>query len=486
MNPSPDDVLNEWLKGEELAEAMVPMVGSLYRDRDIVVSIYGRPLVRQSATSILKAHRYARQITNSELPIAKSHAMLSALAMRPLDSARVDLGKLTTGYVGAENDSDGDGGEQTIDEYLDQVLAPISSGSGRLLSEPTDVVLYGFGRIGRLLARILIERTGSGAKLRLRGIVLRPGGPEDAEKRASLLRRDSVHGPFTGTIRADNDKSQIIANGNPIQLIYANSPADVDYTAHGISNAIVIDNTGIWRDEAGLGQHLQAPGVQRVLLTAPGKGAIKNIIYGVNDGEITEDDRALSAASCTTNAIVPVLKAMHDEYEVVSGHLETVHAYTNDQNLTDNFHSKARRGRSAPLNLVITETGAATAVAKALPELAGRLTGNAIRVPTPNVSLAILNLELGREGGRDQINAYLRRLSVDSPLRDQIDFTSSEEIVSSDLIGSDRAGIVDSKATIVNGSRCVLYVWYDNEAGYSYQVVRVVQDLAGLNYPSVP
>ncbi|MCL4114064.1 UNVERIFIED_CONTAM: hypothetical protein GTU68_043582 [Idotea baltica] len=458
---------------------MVPMIGSLYRDRDIVVSIYGRPLVRQSATSILKAHRYARQITNSELPVADSHAVLSAMATRPLDSARVDLGKLTTGF--AQN-SDG----QSIDEYLDQVLAPISSGSGRLLKEPTDVVLYGFGRIGRLLARILIERTGSGAKLRLRGIVLRPGGPEDAEKRASLLRRDSVHGPFTGTIKADNDKSQIIANGNPIQLIYANSPSEVDYTSYGITNAIVIDNTGIWRDEEGLGRHLQAPGVQRVLLTAPGKGSIKNIIYGVNDGEITEGDRALSAASCTTNAIVPVLKAMHDEYEVVSGHLETVHAYTNDQNLTDNFHKKARRGRSAPLNLVITETGAATAVAKALPELAGRLTGNAIRVPTPNVSLAILNLELGTAADRDTINAYLRRLSVDSPLRDQLDFTSSDEIVSSDLVGSDRAGVVDSKATIVNGSRCVLYVWYDNEAGYSYQVVRIVQDLAGLTYPSVP
>jgi len=248
----------------------------------------------------------------------------------------------------------------------------------------------------------------------------------------------------------------------------------------------VVDNTGIWRDEEGLGQHLAAKGVKRVLLTAPGKGAIKNIIYGVNDGEITESDRALSAASCTTNAIVPVLKAMHDEYEVISGHLETVHAYTNDQNLTDNYHNKARRGRSAPLNLVITETGAATAVAKALPELAGRLTGNAIRVPTPNVSLAILNLELGTAADRDTINDYLRRLSVDSALRDQLDYTSSEEIVSSDLVGSDRAGIVDSKATIVNGSRCVLYVWYDNEAGYSYQVVRIVQELAGLTYPSVP
>ena len=479
MNQSSDQVLNSWIQGEELAEAMVPMIGSLYRERDIVASIYGRPLVRQSSTNIVKAHRYARQVIDRELPIAESYAVLSAIATRPLDSARVDLGKLTTGFA-----QDGNG--RSIDEYLDEVLAPISSGSGRLLSEPTDVVLYGFGRIGRLLARILIERTGSGEKLRLRGIVLRPGDAGDAEKRASLLRRDSVHGPFTGTIKADSEKSQIIANGNAIQLIYAKSPSEVDYTAYGIDNAIVVDNTGIWRDEEGLGQHLAAKGVKRVLLTAPGKGAIKNIIYGVNDGEITESDRALSAASCTTNAIVPVLKAMHDEYEVISGHLETVHAYTNDQNLTDNYHNKARRGRSAPLNLVITETGAATAVAKALPELAGRLTGNAIRVPTPNVSLAILNLELGTAADRDTINDYLRRLSVDSTLRDQLDYTSSEEIVSSDLVGSDRAGIVDSKATIVNGSRCVLYVWYDNEAGYSYQVVRIVQELAGLTYPSVP
>ena len=454
------------------------MVGSLYRERDVVTSIYGRSLVRQSSTSILKAHRYARQVVDRELPVAETYALLSEIVSRPLDSARVDLGKLTTSFA----ESDG----PDVAAFVDDALASITSGSGRLLSEPTDVVLYGFGRIGRLLARILIDRTGSGEKLRLRAIVLRPGGPNDASKRASLLRRDSVHGAFTGTIKADDEKSQIIANGNPIQLIYASAPAEVDYTAYGIDNAIVIDNTGIWRDEEGLGQHLKAKGARQVLLTAPGKGSIKNIIYGVNDDQIDEADRAISAASCTTNAIVPVLKAMHDRYEVRSGHLETVHAYTNDQNLTDNFHKKARRGRSAPLNLVITETGAATAVAKALPELAGRLTGNAIRVPTPNVSLAILNLDLGQAADRDDVNAYLRGLSVDSALRDQIDFTSSEEIVSSDLVGSDRAGIVDSKATIVNGHRCVLYVWYDNEAGYSFQVVRIVQDLAGLRYPSVP
>lgn len=479
MSASSDAALGAWHESEALAESMVPLVGSLYRDRDVVVSVYGRSLVRASATAIIKAHRYARQVSGRELPLAESFAMLESLAQRPLDSCRINLGALTDAYVEHAD-------AQTVDEYLDGALESVLSGSGRMLSEPTDVVLYGFGRIGRLLARILIERTGSGAKLRLRAIVLRPGGEGDAEKRASLLRRDSVHGPFTGTIKVDAEANQIIANGNPIQLIYANAPAEVDYEHHGISNAIVVDNTGIWRDEAGLGQHLQAEGVERVLLTAPGKGAIKNIIFGVNDAEIEDSDRALSAASCTTNAIVPVLKAMHDKYEVVSGHLETVHAYTNDQNLTDNFHKKARRGRSAPLNLVITETGAATAVAKALPELDGRLTGNAIRVPTPNVSLAILNLDLGTAADRDDVHQYLRGLSVNSPLRDQIDFTSSQEIVSSDLVGSDRAGVVDSHATIVNGNRCVLYVWYDNEAGYSYQVVRIVQQLAGLTYPAVP
>ena len=479
MTTQDSELLERWHEAEAHAEEMVPLVGSLYRDRDVVVSIYGRPLVRSSAIEILKAHRYARQVIDRELPLSESIEVLRAAAALPLDSARLDLGRLTTGFHA-------EGQDASLEDYLASALEPALSGSGRLLDEPTDVVLYGFGRIGRLLARILIERTGSGAKLRLRGIVLRPGGAGDVDKRASLLRRDSVHGPFTGTIRVDHEKNQIIANGNPIQLIYANGPEDVDYTEYGIDNAIVVDNTGIWRDEEGLGRHLQSTGVSKVLLTAPGKGAIKNIIYGVNDEQINPDDAILSAASCTTNAIVPVLKVMHDKYEVVTGHLETVHAYTNDQNLTDNFHKKARRGRSAPLNLVITETGAATAVAKALPELDGRLTGNAIRVPTPNVSLAILNLELGSEANPDEIHEYLRSLSVNSPLRDQIDFTTSEELVSSDVVGSDRAGVVDSKATIVNGRRCVLYVWYDNEAGYSYQVVRIVQDLAGLRYPTVP
>ena len=160
---------------------------------------------------------------------------------------------------------------------------------------------------------------------------------------------------------------------------------------------IVLDNTGVWRDRAGMSRHLEGKGVSKVILTAPGKGDIPYIVYGVNHSAVVEDERLLSAASCTTNAIVPVLKAMNDRFGIEHGHVETIHSYTNDQNLTDNFHKKERRGRSAPLNMVITETGAASAVAKALPELKGRITGNAIRVPTPNVSLAILILTLGKE-----------------------------------------------------------------------------------------
>jgi len=479
MNESTPATFDQWRANESMAEAMVPLLGRLYRDRDVVLKIYGQTITGESVVRILKAHRFARQVTGSELSPASTLPLLEAMATMDLDSARVDIGKLASDWTSNATD-------MAAADFLADRLSTIMTGAGRMLTQPTDVVLYGFGRIGRLLARILISKTGSGEKLRLRAIVLRPGKPNDLAKRASLLRRDSIHGPFDGTITIDQDKDQIIANGNPIQLIYAKSPSDVDYTAHGISNAIVVDNTGMWRDRDGLSEHLKSEGVTKVLLTAPGKGDVKNIIFGVNDGDIDAEDNVLSAASCTTNAIVPALKAINDRFGIVNGHLETVHAYTNDQNLTDNYHSKERRGRSAPLNMVITTTGAATAVAKALPELDGKLTGNAIRVPTPNVSLAILNLNLETDVNKEQVNTFLRKTSLDGPLRNQIDYTSSTEIVSSDLVGTDRAGVVDGSATITDGKRCILYVWYDNEAGYSYQVIRVVQSLAGLRYPMVP
>ncbi|ATC95152.1 glyceraldehyde-3-phosphate dehydrogenase [Pseudoalteromonas tunicata] len=468
-----------WQERQDYAESMQPIIGKLYRNAGIEIAIYGRPLVSASTIDIIKAHKTVAQFEESKLRLRESYPFLEAISKMQLASARIDLGKLAYGFI-YKNAGEG----RSIEEYLNDELAEIINKDDQ--SKPRDVVLYGFGRIGRLLARLLIERGGSHADLRLRAIVVRGGKDGDLEKRASLLRRDSIHGPFNGSITVDHERNAIKANGAYIQVIYANSPAEIDYTAYGIDDALIVDNTGIWSDEAGLSQHLQSKGAAKVLLTAPAKGDIKNIVYGVNNGTIGKEDKIVSAASCTTNAITPVLKAINDKYGIANGHVETVHSYTNDQNLIDNYHKSERRGRSAALNMVITSTGAAKAVAKALPELAGKLTGNAIRVPTPNVSMAIINLNLNSSTNREELNQFLRDTALYSDLRDQIDYTASTEIVSSDLVGSRYAGVVDSQATIVEDNRAILYVWYDNEFGYSCQVVRVMRDMAEVIHPSLP
>ena len=480
--PSLDDYFPDWKQREELAEKMIPIIGRLYR-KNVVTYCYGRALYNQSVTQLMKTHRYVRQVARNELSEFESFPILEAMAELDLGPSHIDVGKLATQYMAATED----GSDETPRAFVERTCSQVIGRHVPPLEQPQDVVLYGFGRIGRLLTRLLVEKTGSGAQLRLRAVVVRPSGKkDDLVKRASLLRRDSVHGAFGGTLRIDEENQCLIANGNVIRFIYASDPSTVDYTAYGIENAIIIDNTGAWRDEAGLARHLEARGAGKVVLTAPGKGSIKNIVSGINHADMNDDDRIIAAASCTTNAIVPVLKAMNDEYGITHGHLETVHAYTNDQNLIDNFHSKNRRGRSAPLNMVITETGASTAVVKLLPELAGKLTGNAIRVPTPNVSLAICNLTLDRESSVEEVNDYLRHMALNSALQRQIDFTSSPEVVSSDFVGNRHACIVDGEATLVDSNRVVLYAWYDNEYGYSCQVVRVVQKLAGIRYPLIP
>ncbi|MBZ5755742.1 glyceraldehyde-3-phosphate dehydrogenase [Pseudomonas sp. S5(2021)] len=482
MTQKPDQCLGEWIDREALAEAMIPLIGQLYRNNNVVTSIYGRGLINRSVIEILKAHRFARHrlADETELSVHDSFQVLKTMSEMNLGAASIDLGKMIAKY---KDKGEGRGLEQFVRDELSAVADKRHAAAGH---KGTDVVLYGFGRIGRLLARILIEKTGGGDGLRLRAIVVRKGAENDLMKRASLLRRDSVHGPFNGTITIDEASNTISANGNLIQVIYSNDPSSVDYTQYGIENALLVDNTGKWRDAEGLSQHLKCSGVARVVLTAPGKGELKNIVHGINHGEITADDKIISAASCTTNAIVPVLKAVNDQYGIVNGHVETVHSYTNDQNLIDNFHKGSRRGRSAPLNMVITETGAATAAAKALPVLKGKLTGNAIRVPTPNVSMAILNLNLEKATSRDEINEYLRQVAMHSELHKQIDFVNSPEVVSTDFVGSRHAGVVDAEATICSDNRVVLYVWYDNEFGYSCQVVRVMEEMAGVNPPAFP
>ncbi|MFJ5816015.1 glyceraldehyde-3-phosphate dehydrogenase [Streptomyces sp. NPDC093108] len=476
-----DDSFTSWKNREEIAESMIPVIGKLHRERDVTILLHSRSLVNKSVVSILKTHRFARQIAGEELSVTDTLPFLQALTTLDLGPSQIDIGMLAATYAADERGL-------SVAEFTAEAVAGATGANKIERGDGRDVVLYGFGRIGRLVARLLIEKAGSGNGLRLRAIVVRQSGGravEDLVKRASLLRRDSIHGQFQGTITVDEAENTIVANGNEIKVIYANDPSEVDYTAYGIKDAILIDNTGKWRDREGLSQHLR-PGIDKVVLTAPGKGDVPNIVHGVNHDTIKPDEQILSCASCTTNAIVPPLKAMADEYGVLRGHVETVHSFTNDQNLLDNYHKADRRGRSAPLNMVITETGAASAVAKALPELKAPITGSSIRVPVPDVSIAILSLRLGRETTRDEVLDYLRNVSLTSPLKRQIDFTTAPDAVSSDFMGSRHASIVDAGATKVDGDNAILYLWYDNEFGYSCQVIRVVQHVSGVEYPTYP
>jgi len=460
-----------WVKKEKLAIRAISYIYQLRMEKSVELLLFRRPLVHQGPIDILKHHSYARQISKSDISIEKTLPIIAALTKLPLCPSRLDIGRLSLERFQEEQEP------KDLDSFLREKLAAHLDPSKNQFA-PKDVVLYGFGRIGRILARLLINQAGSGDSLRLRAVVCR--GSLDLEKRATLLRRDSVHGSFSGSIRILHEENAIIANGVYIQFISANSPDQIDYTSHGIDNALIIDNTGVWRDRAGLGLHLKSKGVDRVLLTAPGKGDIPNIVYGANTKAFKADERIFSAASCTTNAIVPPLKVLNDAFGIEYVHVETVHSYTNDQNLLDNFHKKERRGRAAALNMVLTETGAASAISKALPELTGRVSGNAVRVPTPNISLAILNLTFAKSVSRDAINESLRQASLHGPLVAQIDFTRDQEVVSTDMVGNTHAAIIDSLATSVHERHGVVYVWYDNEWGYSFQVTRLARIISGV------
>jgi glyceraldehyde 3-phosphate dehydrogenase len=477
--PGLDGVFADWKEREALAEAMIPMIGGLYR-RNVAMYIHGVPLYNTSVIELMKAHRFVRQIEHNEMSEFETHPILETLSRLDLGPAHIDIGKLTSNFM-ADNEG------LSMEAYVKRECKVIL-GVETVLHEPMDVVVYGFGRIGRLATRLLVEKTGGGHNLVQRAVVLRPPKDPilDLNRRASLLRRDSIHGSFKGTIRVDEENMVLICNGNVIQFIYSNDPSSIDYTAYGINNALILDSSGVWRDEEGLSQHLKSKGAAKVLLTTSGKGDLKNIVSGVNSDTIVPEDKIIAAASCTTNAIVPVLKCIDDKFGIVQGHMETVHAYTDDQNLHDNIHSKTRRGRSAPLNMVLTESNATSAVGKLLPELKGKLTGNSIRVPVANVSMAILNLTLAKETTREEVNAYLRDISLNSSMQRQVGYSVSNEVVSSDFIGDRHAGVVDAEATIGQRNQVVLYVWYDNEFGYSCQVVRVAQKMAGIKYPVVP
>lgn len=447
----------------------IKIVNDLWYDKSIELVLFRNQLIDKNVSEILNLHEYAGAFVQKPISIFDTVGIAQAIKTLDLPPAKLDIGKLTYEYHIAD---------QKYNNATAFVVDKLKDANKNDSIKPKDVVLYGFGRIGRLVARELMTKTGRGNQLRLRAIVTRGDINETVlEKRASLLRSDSVHGEFSGTVTTDIKNKALIINGTTVNIISANAPEDIDYTTYGINDALLIDNTGAFRDDVALGRHLKAKGIDKVLLTAPGKN-VPNIVYGVNHLDYNPDEVSIfSAASCTTNAITPILKAVEDTFGVKSGHLETIHAYTNDQNLVDNFHKKYRRGRAAALNMVITETGAGKAVAKALPSLEGKLTSNAIRVPVPNGSLAILNLELEKTTSIDAINSTMKKYALEGDLVEQIKYEMSDELVSSDIIGCSAPSIYDSKATIVrqDGKNVILYIWYDNEYGYSHQVIRLAK-----------
>ena len=468
-----EHTLTEWRNKEMQALDLLHKAGELRFDRSVELVLFRKDIYDTRPSELLNLHQNAANYGETEVTIEDTVAITNELvAMEDLRQARLDIGSLALEWKNNKEKY------SSLGEFIGARLKTAQGAQSENIM-PRDVILYGFGRIGRLVARRLVSQTGRGEQLRLKAIVIRPqmkDRKQDAEKRAALLRTDSVHGEFAGSVRVSDDGSELIINGNRVLLIYASYPSEIDYSALGINNALVIDNTGVFRTKEDLEQHLR-PGVDHVILTAPGK-KIPNIVYGVNHESIDfNNDKVLCGASCTTNAIVPPIKVLDDAFGIEKGHVETIHSYTSDQNLLDNFHKKPRRGRAAAINMVITSTGAAEAITAVLPYLDGKITGNAVRVPTPNVSLAIINVSFGRPTTVDEVNNLLKQASLSGPLAEQIGFSNDPEYVSTNGVGMTTACVIDGPSTIVSndGKTVTVYAWYDNEFGYTCQVVRVAK-----------
>lgn len=459
------------VKEEKATVELIKIVSDLWLDKQIELVLFRRQLRDSKTSEILSLFDYARDFVKKPISIYDALEAAKVISHGNYGAAKIDLGNLVSNC-------------EDKTKLADSVIASLKGFEAEENNNVhgKDVVLYGFGRIGRLLARELIMQAGKGDQLRLRAIVVRNDSDEQIIKRAALLRTDSVHGEFPGTVIEDFENKALVINGHHVQLIKANNPEDVDYTAYGIKEALVLDNTGVFTDKVALSRHLQGKGVSKVILTAPGK-EIPNIVFGANHLDYKPENYDIfSAASCTTNAITPMLKVVNDNFGVEKGHIETVHAYTNDQNLVDNMHKKNRRGRAAALNMVITSTGAGKAVVKVIPSLDGKLTANAVRVPTPDGSLAILNLNLEKATNLDEFSEIMRTAAIEGPLVEQIEFNVSKELVSTDIVGNAAASIYDSNATIVSndGKSVVIYAWYDNEYGYSRQVMRLAKYVSNV------
>ena len=333
----------------------------------------------------------------------------------------------------------------------------------------TKVAINGFGRIGRLVGRAILERPDCGLEL------VSVNDLADAKANAWLFKHDSVHGKFPGDVTTDGN--DIVVNGKRIQVTAERDPAKLPHAANGID--IALECTGFFADRAGGEKHLEA-GAKRVLISAPAKGADLTVVYGVNEDKLTGDHKIVSNASCTTNCLAPVAKVLNDALGIERGLMTTVHAYTNDQKILDQIHSDLRRARAAAMSMIPTTTGAARAVGEVLPELKGKLDGSAIRVPVPDVSLIDLTFTPGRDTTRDEVNQILKAASETGRLKGILDYTD-EPLVSIDLMHTSASSTVDSLETAVIDGKLVRVVsWYDNEWGFSNRMVDTARAMGKL------
>lgn len=330
------------------------------------------------------------------------------------------------------------------------------------------VAINGFGRIGRLVARAILERPDCGLEL------VAINDLADAKANALLFKRDSVHGAFPGEVSAEGDV--MIVNGKRIRVTAERDPANLPHAELGID--IALECTGFFTDRDSAGKHITA-GAKRVLVSAPAKGVDLTVVYGVNHDKLTADHTIVSNASCTTNCLAPVAKVMNEAIGIERGLMTTVHAYTNDQKILDQIHSDPRRARAAGMSMIPTTTGAARAVGEVLPELKGKLDGSAIRVPTPNVSLVDLTFMPKRDTTLEEVNAALK-VAAEGPLKGVLAF-SDEPLVSIDYNHCPASSTVDSLETAVLEGKLVRVVsWYDNEWGFSNRMVDTAGVMAGL------
>lgn len=322
------------------------------------------------------------------------------------------------------------------------------------------IAINGFGRIGRLAFRQMQSRTGVD--------VVAINDLTDVETLAHLLKYDSVHGKFNGTIEVNG--GHLVVNGKTIHISAERNPADLPWGKLGVD--IVVESTGVFTSEEKAGLHLEA-GAGKVIISAPAKGSMKTVVLGVNDNILTPEDRIVSNASCTTNCLAPMAKVLDDEFGVQHGIITTIHAYTADQRLQDAPHSDLRRARAAALSMIPTSTGAAKAVGLVLPQLAGKLDGLAVRVPTPTGSVTDLTVILNRAVTAEEVNAAMKK-AADGPMKGILEY-SDEPLVSVDIVGNPHSCIFDSGLTIAMGSTVKIFGWYDNEAGYATRVVDLAE-----------